>query len=82
MLRQQVTIAQVIEPLKSVETRELAYEMAICVCHADEIQADAERTFLFELRTHLQLAPETAAAIQARRSALIIQPWSRGGLNE
>ncbi len=82
VLRQHVSVAQAVEPLKSAELRQLAYEMAICVCNADEVQADAERLFLFELQTQLHLKPENAAAIQARRSALLIQPWTRGGVNE
>ena len=82
VLLQQVTITQTVEPLKTAELRQYAYEMAVCICDADQVQTDAERKFLFDLRTSLKLEPEKAAALQEQRPFLQIKPWTRGGLNE
>jgi uncharacterized protein (DUF697 family)/tellurite resistance protein len=41
--------------LQDTDQRQLAYEMAVCVCDADGRQSDAEKKFLTELKTHLQL---------------------------
>jgi uncharacterized protein (DUF697 family)/tellurite resistance protein len=48
--------------LQSPETRQLAYEMAVCVCDADDVQSDAERAFLDGLRRTLGLDAGAAAA--------------------
>jgi len=82
VLLQPATIAQAILPLKTAESREYAYEMAVCICDADAVQTDAEREFLIKLRTCLKLEPEKAAAIQQQRPFLQIKPWTRGRVNE
>jgi uncharacterized protein (DUF697 family) len=57
--------------LPSNEHRQLAYEMAVCVCDSDGGQNDAERTFLADLRRTLGLEGDaTAAAAAARADAI------------
>ena len=48
--------------------------MAICICDAGEVQTDAERAVLLELRAKLKLEPEKAAAIQKQRPFRQIKP--------
>jgi tellurite resistance protein len=50
VLLKQVTPAQVGNSLQSPELRQLAYEIAVCVCDADGAQSDAEKAFLAGLR--------------------------------
>jgi uncharacterized protein (DUF697 family) len=54
----------VAEELKSTESRQLAYEMAVCVCDADGTQSEAERMFLADVRTSLGLDASAAAFSQ------------------
>ncbi|WPH14140.1 YcjF family protein [Variovorax paradoxus] len=75
VLMKRVSLASVAGELKSTESKQLAYEMAVCVCDADGTQSDAERMFLADVRTSLgldasaaqfsQQAEEIAAAVPA-----------------
>ena len=51
--------------------RQLAYEMAVCVCDADGRQSDAERAFLAQLKTHLKLDPAAAAAFEREADTIV-----------
>ncbi|QNK70340.1 YcjF family protein [Variovorax sp. PAMC26660] len=55
VLMKRVSLASVAGALKSTESRQLAYEMAVCVCDADGTQSEAERMFLMDVRTSLGL---------------------------
>lgn len=55
VLFKRVSLAQAAASLTRPEARQLAYEMAVCVCDADGAQSDAERGFLLELRTAMSL---------------------------
>jgi uncharacterized protein (DUF697 family)/tellurite resistance protein len=55
VLLKRVSLPAVTATLSSPETRQLAFEMAVCVCDADGAQSDLERAFLRELRTALSL---------------------------
>jgi len=58
--------------LKSTESRQLAYEMAVCVCDADGAQSDSERMFLADVRTSLGLgASATGFSQQAEEIAAV-----------
>ncbi len=57
----------VAERLASQESRQLAYEMAVCVCDADGVQSVPEQDFLAQLRSTLGL--DAAAAGQFTRAA-------------
>ena len=55
VLLKRVSLAQCAAALSTPETRQLAFEMAVCVCDADGAQSDAERAFLRELSAALTL---------------------------
>lgn len=55
VLMNRVDTASVVAALGSAQARQLAYEMAVCVCDADGAQSDAEARFLASLRTQLGL---------------------------
>jgi uncharacterized protein (DUF697 family) len=74
VLLKQVTLAQAAAPLQSPELRQLAYEMAVCVCDADDVRTDTEKTFLSELRQELQLDDGKAAAFERSADALAVEP--------
>ena len=60
VLMKRVSLASVAGELASNESRQLAYEMAVCVCDADGTQSDAERMFLMDVRTSLGLDASAA----------------------
>lgn len=71
-----LTLAQATAQLQTPSAKALAYEMAVCVCHADGVLSDPERRFLEELRRALQLgSPATDVHHQAAQ-ALAEQPWT------
>lgn len=62
VLLQRTSVQAAIEGLDEPMHRQLAYEMAVCVCDVDGRQTAAEREFLTSLKTALQLgAPQTDA---------------------
>jgi uncharacterized protein (DUF697 family) len=68
VLLKRVTLQQALAGLRELEHRQLAYEMAVCVCDADGVQSQAEQEFLSSLRDALGLAgddPAIASAAQA-----------------
>ena len=73
VLRKQITPAQAAAPLASPELRQLAYEMAVCVCDADGAQTEPEKTFLTGLRRELKLEEKTAAAADSAAEALAVE---------
>ena len=56
------SLAETARALASPETRQLAFEMAVCVCDADDVQSEPERAFLDGLRRELGLDAGAAAA--------------------
>jgi len=66
--------ATVTARLQTPESRQLAYEMALCVCDADDVRNDAEIAFLNQLRTALGLQPAETKAAEATASALTTMP--------
>jgi uncharacterized protein (DUF697 family)/tellurite resistance protein len=79
VLMKRVSLASVAGELASTESKQLAYEMAVCVCDADGTQSEAERMFLTDVRTSLGLdasaarfseqAEEIAAAVPVAAAA-------------
>ena len=51
--------------------RQLAYEMAVCVCDADGRQSDVERRFLAELKTLLKLDDGQVEAFEREADAIV-----------
>lgn len=64
-LLRRTTLAQACSQLAAPPQRQLAYEWAVAVCHADGLTSTAERAFLSELRLALQLGHATAPAQEA-----------------
>ncbi len=74
VLLKQITPAQAAAPLLSPELRQLAYEMAVCVCDADGAQTDAEKIFLSGLRRELKLEEKSAKVVDRAAEALAVEP--------
>ena len=58
VLLKRVQLQSATRALTDSGQRQLAYEMAVCVCDADGRQTDAERRFLIDLRLQLRLTTE------------------------
>ena len=74
VLGQKLTLADAVERLESHESKALAYEMAVCVCHADGIATEDERRFLENLRTALRLEFASSASIGTQVEELAQTP--------
>jgi uncharacterized protein (DUF697 family)/tellurite resistance protein len=66
-----LSLAQAASQLQGASAKALAYEMAVCVCHADGILKDGEKQFLNELRQALQLDAASVEAHQQAAQALV-----------
>ncbi|MEO7014841.1 MAG: DUF533 domain-containing protein [Dokdonella sp.] len=64
--------------LQSPESRQLGYEMAVCVCDADGVQSAGERDFLERLRSTLGLDPTTSLAHVEHAEAIAATPIDSG----
>ena len=76
VLLQRTTLADVVARLHSTEARQLAYEMAVCVCDADGTLSDAEQRFLTEARTALGLDAGASADFVQQAQAMATVPVS------
>jgi uncharacterized protein (DUF697 family) len=74
VLLRQATLSGGVASLTTIEARHLAYEMAVCVCEADDALNEAEQRFLTELRRALKLDDQAAAAFQQQADALTQAP--------
>ncbi len=63
-------VREAVAALKMQQHRQLAYELAVCVCDADGVQSPAERQFLASLKAELGGALDTAFESQADGLAL------------
>ncbi|MDP9966114.1 uncharacterized protein (DUF697 family)/tellurite resistance protein [Variovorax paradoxus] len=79
VLMKRVSLASVAGELKSTESKQLAYEMAVCVCDADGAQSDAERMFLADVRTSLGLAASAAQFSQQAEEIAAAVPAAATG---
>ncbi len=71
VLLKRVSLATAASSLQDAGQRQLAYEMAVCVCDADGRQSEPERAFLAELKTLLKLDPSAAAAFEREADAIV-----------
>ncbi len=71
VLMRRVRLADVLPKLSSGEARQLAYEMAVCVCEADGRTSEPEQAFLARLREALGQAP---TAFDAQADTLAAAP--------
>ena len=74
VLLKRVSLSDAAAALDDPDHRQLAYEMAVCVCDADGTQSDAERRFLAELKNKLGLAAAQTAAVEREANALAAEP--------
>lgn len=74
VLLRQVSTAQTAEALAKAEARQLAYEMAVCVCEADDVLNESEKQFLAGLRRELRLNPAETARIEQEAGTLATEP--------
>jgi uncharacterized protein (DUF697 family)/tellurite resistance protein len=72
----QVSVAQAAQPLERMELRQLAYEMAVCVCDADSLLTPREKGFLDQLRQVLRLDSELATRIERDTEAVAFPDFS------
>jgi uncharacterized protein (DUF697 family)/tellurite resistance protein len=70
VLLQRVQLADAVAGLSEPGYRQLAYEMAVCVCDADGRQSPAETAFLADLRARLGLSAGAAADLERAPNAL------------
>ncbi|MGE4449833.1 YcjF family protein [Castellaniella sp.] len=71
VLMRRVQLADVLPKLSSSQARQLAYEMAVCVCEADGRTSEPEQAFLARLREALGQAP---TAFDAQADTLAAAP--------
>jgi uncharacterized protein (DUF697 family)/tellurite resistance protein len=74
VLSRKTTLTEAVAPLDGIESRQLACEMAVCVCDADDILSPAEKSFLDELRNALKLDHDSAAKADQKAAALATAP--------
>lgn len=79
VLLKRVDLDQAVAGLASAQARQLAYEMAVCVCNADGAQGDAERAFLVELAGRLGLDADGSRTFGERAAALAAAPSGAAG---
>ncbi len=70
VLMKRVTVEGVAAALTTAEARQLAYEMAVCVCDADDVLNDAEKDFLAGLRRAMALDAGAVASFEREAGAL------------
>ncbi len=71
VLLKRVSLESAATALADRDQRQLAYEMALCVCEADGRLADAERRFLDDLKRLLGLDPIQAELIEGEVDTLV-----------
>jgi uncharacterized protein (DUF697 family)/tellurite resistance protein len=74
VLLKRVNVAQAAAALTDPTHRQLAYEMAVCVCDADAVASEAEQKFLQELKSALALDSKQAATVEREAAALADAP--------
>jgi len=71
VLLKRVTLEAAAAALTNSGERQLAYEMAVCVCDADGRQSEAEQRFLNELKALLQLDAGQVEAFEREADAIV-----------
>ncbi len=78
VLLKRVSLATATAALTTPEARQLAFEMAVCVCDADGLQSPAEKLFLGDLREALMLDAQQAAEYSRQAEAIAALPVESG----
>ncbi|OSZ68001.1 YcjF family protein [Hydrogenophaga sp. IBVHS2] len=71
VLLKRATVAGAVAGLSDPAHRQLAYEMAVCVCEADGQRSAAEATFLSDLKARLVPAAEAVAPFERQEAELV-----------
>jgi len=71
VLLKRASLESAISALTQAEHRQLAYEMAVCVCEADGTTSEAERRFLDDLKARLGLDASRVEAIESEADAIV-----------
>ncbi|HET7865167.1 MAG TPA: TerB family tellurite resistance protein, partial [Burkholderiaceae bacterium] len=79
VLMKRVTLTTALPALQSSASRQLAYEMAACVCDADGAQSPAEQAFLAELGSALGIGAASATQFSGQAEALATVPLAAAG---
>jgi uncharacterized protein (DUF697 family)/tellurite resistance protein len=74
VLLKRVDVTQAAAALPDPAHRQLAYEMAVCVCDADGAASPAERQFLGDLKQALGLADAQTATVEREAGAIAALP--------
>ena len=74
VLMKRVQLAGIAAALPGADARQLAYEMAVCVCDADGLHSPAELRFLQEAKAALALAPAAADGFLQQADAVAAAP--------
>jgi len=69
-----LSLAELAAQLQAPAAKALAYEMAVCVCHADGVVKESETQFLAELKQALQLESPSTQAHEQTAQAMVEQP--------
>ncbi len=80
VLLKRVTLQHAVAALTDNSQRQLAYEMAVCVCDADGAANPAEIAFLKELGSALGLDAQQAQRVEQTAGALASAPLDESGL--
>lgn len=78
VLLKRASLPSVVAALNTAESRQLAFEMAVCVCDADGAQSPAEQAFLETLRSALGLDANQANTFSAQAEAIASVPVAAG----
>lgn len=74
VLMKRVSLDSVAAALISAESKQLAYEMAVCVCDADGVQSVAEQRFLASVQQTLGLGTAVTAQFTQQADAMAAAP--------
>ena len=72
VLLKRTSVAAAAQALQDADYRQLAYEMAVCVCDADGQQTTAEQQFLATLKVQLQLNDAQTQVFEAQAQSLAV----------
>jgi uncharacterized protein (DUF697 family)/tellurite resistance protein len=81
VLLKRVELASAAAQLTDPGQRQLAYEMAVCVCDADGAMTEAERTFLQSLKGMLKLENAQTAEVERQAEEIATAPLQTGGVD-
>jgi uncharacterized protein (DUF697 family)/tellurite resistance protein len=81
VLMKKVSIADVAARLPSLEARQLAYEMAVCVCDVDGARGPQENAFIDQLRSLLKLDPASSKTFAESAAIIAASPVNAGSID-